>query len=146
MSSHAYSRNYVHLIFGTRKQRPWIHQPDQLHACMIAIAKQYAIDVQAIGGTDNHVHLLMAVPPKLSVAHAVRVIKADSSKWMNDSGHLFAWQTGYGVFSVSVSNLDTVTAYIANQADHHRQRSFEDEFREFLRKHGIASTSATRLD
>ena len=144
--SHAYARNYVHLIFGTKGQRPWIHQPDQLHTCIVGIAKEYAIDVQAIGGTDDHVHLLITMPPKLSVANAVRAIKAGSSKWMNESGHLFAWQTGYGAFSVSVSNLDAVTGYIAKQAEHHCQRSFEDEFREFLRKHGIASTSATRLD
>ena len=144
--SHAYARNYVHLIFGTKDCRPWIREPDRMHACMIGIAKEYAIDVLAIGGTDDHVHLLMTLPPKIAVAHAVRVIKANSSKWMNESGHLFAWQQGYGVFSVSASNVATVCEYIARQSEHHRTRSFQDEFREFLHKHGIASTSATRLD
>lgn len=144
--AHAYARNYVHLIFGTKGRRPWIREPDRMHAYIIGIAKEYAIDVVAIGGTEDHVHVLMTLPPKIAVAHAVRVIKANSSKWMNESGHLFAWQQGYGVFSVSVSNLEAVIDYIARQAEHHRKRSFEDEFREFLRKHGIASTSATRLD
>ena len=144
--SHAYARNYVHLIFGTKGRRPWIHQPDRMHAYMIGIAKEYSIDVQAIGGTDDHVHVLMTMPPKLSVANAVRVIKANSSKWMNESGHLFAWQQGYGVFSVSSSNVKAVGDYIERQVEHHRKWSFEAEFREFLRKHGIASTSATKFD
>ncbi|HUN88703.1 MAG TPA: IS200/IS605 family transposase [Terriglobales bacterium] len=144
--SHAYARNYVHLIFGTKGRRPWIHNADRLHAYIIGIAKEYSIDVHAIGGTNDHVHLLMAMPPKLSVAHAVRVIKANSSKWMNESGHLFAWQQGYGVFSVSSSNVQSVCEYIGKQGEHHRKWSFEDEFREFLRKHGIASTSATKFD
>lgn len=143
---HAYARNYVHLIFGTKDKRPWIHQPAELYACITGIAKQYAIDLRAIGGTDNHVHVLAAIPPKLSVAHAVRVIKADSSKWMNDSGHLFAWQQGYGAFSVSASNCQAVVEYIGRQAEHHRKRTFEEEFRDFLRKHGIAATSATPVD
>jgi REP-associated tyrosine transposase len=143
---HAYSRNYVHLIFGTKDNRPWIHQPDQLYACINDIAKQYAIDMRAIGGTDNHVHVLAGIPPKLSVAHAVRVMKAESSKWMNEAGHLFAWQQGYGAFSVSASNLEAVADYIGRQAEHHRNRSFEEEFREFLRKHGIVTTSATPVD
>jgi len=143
--AHAYARNYVHLIFSTKDGRPWIHQPDQLHACMIAIAKEYAIDVRAIGGTADHVHLLLAIPPSLSVAHAVRVIKAGSSKWMNENGHLFAWQQGYAAFSVSASNLEAVVDYIGRQVQHHCKYSFDEEFREFLRKHGIASTSATRL-
>jgi REP element-mobilizing transposase RayT len=144
--SHAYARNYVHLVFGTKDCRPWIRQPGELHAYMVGIAKEYAIDVRAIGGTDDHVHILMALPPKISVAHAVRIIKANSSKWMNETGHLFAWQQGYGVFSVSASNLAAVCEYIGRQEEHHRKRSFREEFQEFLRKHGIAATSATKMD
>jgi putative transposase len=144
--SHAYARNYVHLIFGTKDRRPWIREADRMHAYIIGIAKEFAIDVIAIGGTDDHVHILMTLAPKISVAHAVRVLKANSSKWMNETGHLFAWQQGYGVFSVSASNVHAVSAYIARQIEHHRTRTFEEEFREFLRKHGIASTSLTKLD
>lgn len=142
--SHAYARNYVHLVFGTKDRRPWIREPDRMHAYMIGIAKEYSIDVVAIGGTEDHVHLLMALPPRVSVAQTVRVIKANSSKWMNEMGHLFAWQQGYGVFSVSASNVAAVCEYIGRQVEHHRKRSFEEEFREFLKKHGIVSKS--RLD
>jgi REP element-mobilizing transposase RayT len=117
-----------------------------MHAYLIGIAKEYAIDVKAIGGTGDHVHALIAVPPRLSVATVVRTLKANSSKWMNESGHLFAWQQGYGVFSVSSSNVNVVCDYILRQKEHHRTRSFEEEFQEFLRKHGIESTSLTKLN
>ncbi|MGZ4816525.1 MAG: IS200/IS605 family transposase [Terriglobales bacterium] len=144
--SHAYARNHVHLIFGTKDARPWIRDPARMHTYLVGIAKEYAIDVKAIGLTDDHVHVLVAVPPKLSVATIVRTLKANSSKWMNESGHLFAWQQGYGVFSVSVSNVQAACDYIGRQAEHHRKRSFADEFNEFLRKHGIVSTSAKELE
>jgi putative transposase len=143
--SHAYSRNDVHLIFGTKDCRPWIRDPVRMHAYLIGIAKEYKIDVKAIGGTKDHVHALLAIPPKLSVATIVCKLKANSSKWMSDEGHLFAWQEGYGVFSVSVSNLPEVSDYIGRQEEHHRKRSFREEFAGFLRKHGIVSTSGKEL-
>jgi len=143
--SHAYARNYVHLIFGTKDCRPWIRDPNRMHAYLIGIAKEYKIDVKGIGGTNDHVHVLMALPPKIAVATIVCKMKASSSKWMGDEGHLFAWQEGYGVFSVSVSNLAAVSEYISKQEEHHRKRSFREEFAEFLRKHGIVSTSGKEL-
>jgi REP element-mobilizing transposase RayT len=139
--SHAYARNYVHLIFGTKDCRPWIRDPNRMHAYLIGIAKEYKIDVKRIGGTNDHVHVLMALPPRIAVATIVCKMKASSSKWMGDEGHLFAWQEGYGVFSVSVSNLAAVSNYISRQEEHHRKRSFRQEFAEFLKKHGIVSTA-----
>ena len=144
--SHAYARNYVHLIFGTKDCRPWIRDPHGMHAYIIGIAKEFSIDVKAIGGTSDHIHLLLALPLKLAVAQMIRVFKANSSKWMNETGHLFAWQKGYGVFSVSVSNLRAVCEYIERQEEHHRKRSFSDEFREFLIKHGIETTSGKEVE
>ena len=143
--SHAYSRNYIHLVFGTKDCRPWIRDPERMHGYLIGIAKEYKIDVKAIGGTNDHVHVLLALPPRFSVATIVSKLKACSSKWMSDSGHLFAWQEGYGVFSVSVSNLGAVSDYIGRQEEHHRKRSFREEFAEFLKKHGIVSTSRKEL-
>lgn len=144
--SHAYARNYVHLIFGTKDCRPWIRDPHSMHGYMIGIAKEYTVDVKAIGGTTDHIHLLLALPPKLSVANVVRTLKANSSKWMNETGHLFAWQKGYGVFSVSMSNLQAVCDYIKRQEEHHQKRSFHDEFHDFLMKHGIPTTSGKELE
>lgn len=137
--SHAYARNYVHVIFSTRERHQKLLAPIQpnLWAYIQGIARNYGIQLLAIGGTEDHVHLVMALPPKLSLAHAIGVIKADSSKWMNETGHLFAWQDGYGAFSVSASNLSAVVKYVEHQAEHHAGRDFAAEFRAFLDKHGI---------
>ena len=93
-----------------------------------------------IGGMPDHLHLIAKFKPDRSVAEIVRLIKANSSKWVNDhhgEPGRFAWQAGYGAFSVSLSQLDALRDYVANQQSHHRVRSFQDEFRDFLDKHGI---------
>jgi putative transposase len=95
----------------------------------------------AAGGTPDHVHLLAGSHPDKAVADIVRLIKANSSKWVHENfppQSAFAWQAGYGAFSVSRSNLDEVRRYIENQDEHHRRVSFEEEFRQFLDRHGIA--------
>jgi putative transposase len=137
--SHAYARNYVHVIFATRGRRRIIRpeiQPN-LWAYIRGIARNYDTDLLAIGGTDDHIHLLIALPPKLSLSNAMRAIKANSSKWMNESGHLFSWQDGYGASSVSTSQLSVVGRYIHDQPEHHKRRGFEEEFTAFLVKNGI---------
>jgi putative transposase len=137
--SHAYSRNYVHLVFATKDRRRVIKEPVQqkMWPYLASIAQEYGITVNAIGGGEDHVHLLLGIPPKLSIATIVRALKANSSKWMNETGHWFAWQAGYGVFSVSVSNLSAVAKYIGDQAEHHKTRNFEEEYFALLRKHGV---------
>ncbi len=141
--SHTYSRNHLHVVFGTKGRRQFIKGPvrEQLLAYIRGIARNYQIDLEAIGGTENHVHLLIGLPPKLSLAHAVAALKANSSKWMNENGHHFAWQEGYAAFSVSTSNLHRVAEYVRHQSEHHKQRSFEDEFVALLKKHGIDLTT-----
>jgi len=94
----------------------------------------------AVGGTQNRVHILLQLPPKLALAKAAQLLKANSSKWVGEQGIDFSWQEGYGAFSVSASNLDQVTQYIQNQDVHHRKTSFEDEFRALLRKHAWSTT------
>ncbi|MGZ4833731.1 MAG: IS200/IS605 family transposase [Terriglobales bacterium] len=140
--SHAYARNYIHLIFGTKDRRPRIKPAfePKLYAYLRGIAREYLIDVLEIGGGEEHVHMLLNLPPKVSLATAVRVLKANSSKWMNENGHLFAWQQGYAALSVSVSNLDSVIEYIRRQPEHHKKRDFASEYTAFLRKHGIEFT------
>ena len=93
--------------------------------------------VRAIGGIEDHIHMLIELPPTIAVAEAVRTIKSNSSKWVNELGRSFAWQKGYGAFSVSASNIAAVERYIRNQEQHHRKMTFEDEFIGFLKKHGI---------
>jgi REP element-mobilizing transposase RayT len=101
------------------------------------IARNHDFLVLANGGVEDHVHLLIQLPPMLSLAKAVSLLKANSSRWMNEHRIRFGWQEGYGAFSVSASNLNAVERYIANQAKHHRRMTFEDEFVALLKKHKI---------
>jgi REP element-mobilizing transposase RayT len=108
----------------------------RMWAYLGGICKNYEMVPVAVGGTQNHVHILLHLPPKLALAKAVALLKANSSKWMSEQTGNFSWQEGYGAFSVSASNLDQVVRYIENQEAHHRKTSFEDEFRALLQKHG----------
>ena len=134
---HTFSKNYLHVIFSTKGRRNLIKRELQprLWAYLAGIGKNYGVKMLAVGGTEDHVHLLFHLPPTLALARAVLLLKANSSKWMSKS---FSWQEGYGAFSVSSSNLDSVIRYIRNQQKHHRKFSFEEEFRAILQRHGIA--------
>jgi len=132
----------VHVVFSTKNREPRISpeiQPD-LHAYLGGIVRSEGGVALGIGGMPDHVHLLVRVKPALAVATLVRQMKAKSSRWMRqhragDPG--FAWQSGYGAFSVSESQVGAVRRYIANQAKHHRRRSFREELFELLEKQGI---------
>jgi REP element-mobilizing transposase RayT len=93
----------------------------------------------AVGGTENHVHLLLALPSSLPVAKAMREIKSESSRWLRDSCDLaaFEWQEGYGAFSIGWAQVDTTLAYIARQTQHRRKHDFQAEFLSFLKKHQV---------
>jgi putative transposase len=137
--AHSYSRNHIHLVFSTKERRTTIPKEWQsrLWPYLCGICENYEMIPITVGGTENHVHILFQLPAKLSPAKAVQVLKANSSKWIGEQGIGFAWQEGYGAFSVSSSNLDQVARYIRNQEAHHRKLSFEDEFRALLKKHGV---------
>jgi REP element-mobilizing transposase RayT len=95
---------------------------------------------EIIGGEKDHIHILFAMSRTRTMAQIVETVKKRSSKWMKTKGvgfRLFRWQTGYGAFSVSVSNEQVVKAYIANQKEHHRKNGFQREFRGILRKHNV---------
>jgi putative transposase len=137
--SHAFAKNHIHLIFSTKgrsKIIPKEVQP-QLWSYMAGICRNQGMAPIAINGMDDHAHALFHLPPSLALAKAVNLIKANSSKWMNEHGRGFAWQEGYGAFSVSVSNTVAVADYIRNQELHHRNLTFEDEYLALLRKHGL---------
>jgi putative transposase len=95
------------------------------------------IFVHAIGGMEDHVHMLLQFRPTLMIADTIRDIKANSSGWMSAEIGRFAWQQGYGGFGVSRSNIAAVVRYIQNQERHHRKMTFEEEFIALLKKHGI---------
>jgi len=136
--SHTYASNLVHCVFSTAGRRDVIPEPDRLRQYMTGIAKQKGIPIVATGGTTNHVHLLIALPPMMALAKAIQDLKGNSSRWLNEQKRGFAWQKGYGAFGVSESRREAVTAYLLGQEEHHRKWSFEQEFLTLLKKSRIA--------
>jgi len=138
--SHTSGNILLHLIFSTRGRRPLI-KPDfraDLFAYLGGIVREILATALIINGTADHVHMLLRIRPAQSAAEIVRVVKANSSKWLRAKWSSdFAWQTGYGVFSVSESNVTAVKKYIAEQEEHHKKHSFQEEFLAFLKKNHV---------
>ncbi len=132
--SHTHASVLVHCVFSTKERANIIHAPEALWRYLTVVAQDKKLTMLAAGGTANHVHLLLAVPPVLPLAKALQELKGNSSHWLRQQGHRFAWQEGYGAFSVSQSRKDTVAQYIATQAEHHQRWSFEQEFLTLLQK------------
>ena len=137
--SHTYAQNVVHVVFSTKDRQKTISPEFQprLWAYAAGVRQNPEILVHAIGGIEDHLHLLIQVPPSLSVAKAILTIKSNSSRWANEQSHKFAWQQGYGSFSVSSSHVPAVVQYIRNPREHHKKRGFEEEFVALLKKHGM---------
>lgn len=133
---------FIHLVFSTKQRLPALADPwrEELHAYIGGIVREKEGALVAAGSVPDHVHLLIQMPRTETIARLVAAIKAGSSGWIRRQGPSlsdFCWQAGYGVFSVSLSAQPAVKAYIANQAEHHRQVSFQDEFRAFCERHGL---------
>jgi REP element-mobilizing transposase RayT len=140
---HSYVSNLVHYIFSTKERFPFIDQglESRLWPYMGGIARENGMKALAVGGTTDHVHTLLSLPATLSVAKAIQLIKGGSSKWVHDQlprYRKFAWQDGYGAFSVSASQVKSVITYIDGQREHHRKKTFEEEFLEFLDRYCVA--------
>jgi putative transposase len=137
--AHTYLSHLVHCVFSTKERRSLIRGEMQarLWAFLGGIARKNGFQTLAAGGTDNHVHVLIALPATMPLAKAVQLLKGGSSKWMNEISRGFAWQEGYGAFSVGISQVPDTVAYINAQAAHHAKRDFQGEFLAFLKKHGI---------
>ena len=137
---HTYCTNLIHCVFSTKERAHSIADNirEQLFAYLFGIAKNLHIEILAIGGTENHIHILIAIPAKESLSDIIRDLKANSSRWMSEKHHEFSWQQGFGAFSVSPSKVQTVKRYIRNQAEHHAKRNFEEEFLLLLKKSGVA--------
>ena len=135
------SRVIVHIIFSTKDREPWLDREVQprMHAYLATICRDLGADLACVGGVADHVHIVTTLPRTVSQAELIEQIKKTSSKWIKvlDTRYRgFFWQRGYGAFSVSQSQLDAVLQYLASQNEHHRTRSFKEEYRDFLRKHG----------
>jgi putative transposase len=131
-----------HLIWSTKQREPLLSDEvrQRMFSYIGGILRNDGGVLLAAGGMPDHVHLLADIGKVHSVADAVRDIKSNASGWIHQTYPelaSFAWQTGYGAFTVSYSNTGSVETYIANQAEHHRRRSFQEEFVEFLQRHEI---------
>ena len=134
---HTLSRNLVHCVFSTKGRLNIIRDADCLWNRLGVIAKAKSISLIGAGGTANHVHLLIALSPTMALSCAIQNLKAHSSRWMKEDTPRFAWQEGYGAFSVNESNREAVLHYIATQAEHHKKWSYEQEFATLVRKAGL---------
>ena len=141
--SHTSTNLLVHFIFSTKDRAPLITSEIEgdLHAYLGGIIRELGGVALSINGTPDHVHILVRVPATHSIADLACVMKTNSSRWVHErwsERRGFAWQTGYGAFSVNESGMDAVRDYISRQAEHHKKRSFQEEFLSFLRKNKIA--------
>lgn len=140
--SHSYTKLLYHCVFSTKDRKRQI-KPDirhGLYAYIAGILERHEGRLIRAGGTEDHVHLLFELRPTTALADIIRLLKTNSSKWVHESfpeARSFRWQTGYAVFTVSRSSVDAVLHYIEDQEAHHRSRSFDDEYREFLRRHTV---------
>ena len=124
-------------MFSTKGRTQLIRDPVPLWAYMRGIARNCGFDILAIGGTDNHVPLLLSVPPAMHLVDLVRDLKANLSRFMKTNVPGFSWQAGYAAISVSPSQVEAVKRYIASQQQHHRKRTFAAEYLALLDKAGV---------
>ncbi len=140
--ANTYTSLYYHLVFSTKNRVAFI-KPEiesRVWAYIGGVARAHKLTALQVGGIEDHIHTLVMAPATLAPSEIAKYIKGDSSKWMHEEFpelRGFAWQDGYGAFTVSKSNLPDVVKYIENQREHHRQRTFQEEYLDFLKKHGI---------
>jgi putative transposase len=137
------SKVVVHIVFSTKHRYPFLVNKairDEMHAYLGGTCNELHCPVLTVGGVADHVHILCALSRNLPIAKVVCDIKRGSSKWIKTKGGMltkFAWQNGYGVFSVGQSDIERVRRYIEGQEDHHGEKVFQTEYRSFLNEFGI---------
>lgn len=135
-------KNYLHIVFSTKYRQELIHPPveAELHAYLGGICKRMECTPIKVGGYTDHIHILCMLSKKIPLMKLLEEVKSHSSKWIktkDDDYKNFYWQDGYGAFSVNPSQVDRVINYIANQKEHHRKKTFQDEYRYFLNKYQV---------
>lgn len=132
---------HFHVVFSTKNRAPIITTAwrDRLHAYLGGVVRNVGGVPEAIGGVADHVHLLIGLPATACLAHVMRDVKAVSSRWVHEEtgDSSFSWQEGYGAFTVSPSQRETVRGYIAKQEEHHRKKTFQEEYLELLKRCGV---------
>jgi putative transposase len=137
-----YSQIYLQVVFSVKRRQNLIqkHWREELYKYICGIVNGKDQKVYAIGGVEDHIHILISIKPNIALSDLVRDIKANSSKWINERGFVngkFQWQEGFGAFSYAQAQLDNVIAYINNQEQHHRIKTFKTEYVDLLQKFNV---------
>lgn len=140
--ANTYTSLHYHVVFSTRNREPLIPKDvrDRIWAFLGGIARENKMKALCIGGLEDRIHLLIMAPPAMALSKMVQLLKGGSSKWIHETFpamRRFAWQDGYGAFTVSKSQIPEVIQYIQGQDEHHRAKTFQEEYLTFLEKHGI---------
>lgn len=140
--ANTYTQIYVHVVFSVKGRQNLIQKKwkDELFMYISGIAKGKEQKIYAIGGVEDHIHILLSIKPSIALSDLVGEIKSNSSKWINEKSLVmgrFEWQSGFGAFSCSHSQLDGVIFYINNQEEHHKKKNFKVEYIEMLQKWNV---------
>ncbi len=146
--SHSHTKLLFHCIFSTKGRRMLLKGPvaDKVNRYMAGIARNHDAHLIRAGGAPDHRHLLLELKPTTNVADIARIIRANVSKWMHENWPElggYGWQTGYSAFSVSLSQIDRLVAYIDGQEEHHKRQNFSEELARLLELHGIETGSSS---
>jgi REP element-mobilizing transposase RayT len=140
--ANTYTSLLFHVVFSTKNRERWIgqHLEDRVWHYLGGTARTHDMVAYQIGGIEDHVHIVLGIQSSLSVSKAVQLLKGASSKWLKETFpelRAFAWQDGYGAFTVSRSQLEPTIQYVLRQREHHRTRTFQDEYRAMLSLHEV---------
>jgi len=139
--SHTYCSALFHVVFSTKERRPIIplNLKDRLWPYIAGIARLNRFKALAVGGMPDHAHVLLSLPTTIPMPKAIQLIKGGSSKWINDHlpGRTFAWQDGYAIFTIGISQVENTVRYINNQERHHRRMTAQEELERMLARHCI---------
>lgn len=140
--ANTYTSLHYHVIFSTKNRMKQIHsgREQRLWAYLGGVARKHRMTALQVGGVEDHIHVVVTAPAVFSPSQIAQFLKGDSSKWIHEEFpdlRGFAWQDGYGAFTVSKSNLPEVIHYVQHQREHHHKRTFQEEYLEFLHKHGV---------
>ena len=147
--SHSLTKIWVHAVFSTKDREFSIQENFEkpLHDHLTHhLTDDFECCVRALNGTTDHLHILFLLSPNFALKDIMKNIKGESSHWVNQQNFTrmkFTWQTGYGAFSVSESNLNAVERYIQHQKEHHKKMTFAEEFELFMKKHGLQMNQQT---
>ena len=143
--SHSFNRNWLHVIFSTKERYPFIkaNVEQMIYQHIQEQLVEFGCFVRIINGMPDHVHLLYLQNPKMALVDTIKQVKGNTGHWINEQNlttEKFAWQTGYAAYSVSESQLERVLQYIKGQKEHHKKRTFQQEYDEFIVAHGLVNS------